>query len=89
MGTCLSPGTRVLLSLSCKQKLVTKCSIKAELVWFDDTMTFVMWAKYFFEAQAADLSENSKLKNLGKHNLIEQDNISANWFERNGKQSST
>ena len=74
--TCLLLGTRVVLSLSCKQKVVTKSSTEAELVGVDDAMTFVMWDKYFFEAQAANLPENSKLKNLDKHNLIKQDNIS-------------
>ena len=85
---CLSFGTGVVLSLSCKQKLVTKSSTEAELVGVDNTMTFVMWAKYFFEAQAADLPKNSKLKNLGKHNIIEQNNTSALQLERNGKHSS-
>ena len=52
-------------------------------------MTFVMWAKYFFEEQAKDLPENSVLKNLGKRVVIEQDNTSAIQLERNGKRSST
>ena len=47
---CLSLGTGAVLSLSCKQKLITKNSTEAELVGIDDVMTFVMWAKYFFEA---------------------------------------
>ena len=88
-GACLSLGTGAVLSLSCKQKLVTKSSTEAKLVGVDNAMTFVMWAKYFFEAQAADLSENSKLKCLGKQNIIEQDNTSAIQLESNGKRSST
>ena len=87
-GACLSLGTGAVLSLLCKQKLVTKSSTEAELVGVDDTMTFVMWAKYFFEAQAVDLPENPKLKDLDKHNIIEQDNTSAIQLERNGKRYS-
>lgn len=86
---CLSLGIGAVFSLYCKQKLVTKSSIEAELVSDDDTMTFVMWAKYFFEAQAVDLLEHSKLKYLGKQNIIEQDNTSVIQLERNGRRSST
>ena len=47
-GASLLLGSGTLLSLSCKQKLVTKSSTEAELVGVDDAMTFVMWAQYFF-----------------------------------------
>ena len=62
------------MSMSCKQKLVTKSSTEAKLVVVDDAMTFVMWAKYFFQDQAKDLPDTSKLKDLGNHNVIEQNN---------------
>ena len=55
----------------------------------DDVLTFVMWAKQFFEEQVKELPENSKCKNLGKHVVIEQDNTSAIQLERNGTRSST
>ena len=32
-----------LMSMSCKQKLVTKSSTEAKLVGVDDAMTFVIW----------------------------------------------
>ena len=48
-------------------------------------MIFVMCAKYFFEAQAKDLPEKSKLKHLVKHNLIKQDNTSAIQLKQNSK----
>ena len=59
------------------------------MVDVDDTMTFVMWAKYFFDAKTKDLPENFKLKHLSKHNLIEQDDTSAIQLKQNGKHSST
>ena len=36
---------------------MTKSSTKAELVAVDDVMTFVTWAKQFFEWQAKDLKK--------------------------------
>ena len=88
-GASLSLGRGTLLSLSCKQKLVTKSSTEAELVGVDDAMTFVMWARYFFMEQTKTLPDTSKLKDLRNHNVIEQDNTSAIQLERNGKRSST
>ena len=44
-----------------------------------------MWAKYFFQDQTKDLPDTSKLKDLGNHNVIEQDI----QLEQNGKWSST
>ena len=75
--------------MSWKQKLVTKSLTEAKLVGVNNAMTFIMWAKYFFQDQAKDLPDTSKLKDLGNHNVIEQDNTSAMQLEQNGKQSST
>ena len=80
-GVLLSLGHGTLMSMSCKQKLVTKSSTEAKLVGVDDAMTFTMWAKYFFQDQAKDLPDTSKLKDLGNHNVIEQDNTSAIQLE--------
>ena len=88
-GALLSLGHGRLMSMSCKQKLVTKSSTEAELVGVDNVMTFVMWAKYFFQDQAKDLPDTSKLKDLDNYNVIEQDNTIAIQLERNGKWSST
>ena len=59
------------------------------MVGIDDTMTFVMWAQYFFAEQTKNLPDTSKLKDLGNHNVIEQDNTSTIQLEQNGKRSST
>ena len=88
-GASFTLGNGSIISISAKQKINTKSSTEAELVAVDDAMPLVLWAKYFFEAQAECIAENSKLKKLGKTNIIEQDNTSALLLERNGKRSST
>ena len=66
---------------------MTKSSTEAELVGVDNAMTFVIWEKYLFQNQAKNLTDTSKLKDLGNHNVIEQDNTSAIQLEQNGKRS--
>ena len=66
----------------------TKSSTKAELVEVDDTMTFVMWIKDFFESQVRFINVNSPLKPLGSDVTIKQDNTSAIQLERNRWKSS-
>ena len=88
-GASLSLGHGSVISISTKQKLVTRSSTEAELVGVNDAMTFIMWAKYFFEDQAKSLPENSILKKLGSQIIIEQDNTSALQLEKNGRRSSS
>ena len=88
-GASLTLGHGSALSMLCKQKINTKSSIEAELVDVDDAMTFVMWMKHFFESQVKKMNEGSKLKPLGSHTIIEQDNTSAIQLEQNGWKSSS
>ena len=52
-------------------------------------MTFILWLKYFLEEQTKELPENSKIKELGKTTIVEQDNTSSILLEKNGRRSST
>ena len=47
----LGLGSDALIAMSTKQKLKTTSSTEAELVAVSNSMSFNMWAKYFFEEQ--------------------------------------
>ena len=85
---CLTLGHGSILSISTKQKINTKNLTEAELVGVDDTMTFVMWMKHFFESQIQSVDTDSPLKPLESDVTIEQDNTSVIQLERNGWKSS-
>ena len=48
-GACPTLGHGSMLSISTKQKINIKSSIKTELVGVDDAITFVIWMEHFFE----------------------------------------
>ena len=75
-GACLTLGYGSVLSISVKQKINSKSSTEAELVGVDDTMTFIIWMKHFFESQVRSINMNSPLKPLGSDVTIKQDNLS-------------
>ena len=78
-------GTSALIAMSTKQKLDTTSSTEAELVGVSDSMPFNMWATYFFKAQVCGVSKY----NMGKRNVLFQDNESCIKFANNGKASSS
>ena len=88
-GAVLMLGRGSMLSMSCKQKINTKSSTEEELVGVDDALTFAMWMKHFFKSQVEQTNQGSKLKNLGKEIIIEQDNTSATQLKKNGWKSSS
>ncbi len=47
MGAEMSFGQGMALSYSWKQKIMTKSSIKAELVGDDDSLGYILWVHYF------------------------------------------
>ena len=88
-GAALTMGKGAILSLSTKQKINTKSSTEAELVGVDDAINFVVWSKLFFDWQFKDYNPSTPTSQLGKTNILLQDNNSAIKLERYGKRSST
>ena len=58
---------------------MTKSSTKAELVGVDDSLAYILWARYFLQEQGYEMEPS----------LLYQDNISAILLETNGKVSSS
>ena len=71
--------------MSMKQKINTKSSTEAELEGIDDAMNFVVWSKLFFDWQFEDYNPEAPTSQLGKTNVLLQDNTSAIQLERYGK----
>ena len=88
-GAALTMGKGAMLSLSTKQKINTKSSTEAELVGVDDAMNFVVWSKLFFDWQFKDYNPSEPTSQIGKTNILLQDNTSAIQLEQYGKRSST
>jgi hypothetical protein len=75
----MSLGQGMVMSYSWKQKINTKSSTEAELVGVDDSLGYILWARYFMQEQGFDMEAS----------LIYQDNMSAMLLETNGKASSS
>ncbi len=67
------------MSYSWKQKINTKSSTEAELVGVDDSLGYILWARYFMMEQGFEMEAL----------LIYQNNMSAMLLETNGKVSSS
>lgn len=76
-GGCISFGRGMVCCRSTKQKLNTKSSTEAELVGMNDVLPFIIWTKYFVEAQGHEI----------ENNIIYQDKQSAMLMELNGRRS--
>ncbi|VEU33958.1 unnamed protein product [Pseudo-nitzschia multistriata] len=96
-GGMMTFGTGAAITTCTKQKLNTKSSTEAEVVGVDDNMTFILWARYFLQAQHQHMTDNIADSRddqpadpaLGDRSIIYQDNESAIKLERNGQRSST
>ena len=58
---------------------MTKSSTEVELVGVDDSLGYILWARYFMEEQGYDMDPS----------ILYQDNMSAILLEKNGKASSS
>ena len=75
----MSLGRGMAMSYSWKHKINTKSSTEAEIVGVDDSLAYILWARYFLKEQGYDMEPS----------LLYQDNISAILLETNGKASSS
>ena len=78
-GITMSLGKGAPINVSTKQKLNTKSSTEAELVGADDAMSYILWTKYFLDAQGYSVSIPT----------LFQDNQAAMLLENNGTKSSS
>ena len=78
-GAMMSLGQGAPISFSRKQKLNVRSSTEGELVGIDDALPFILWARYFIEAQGYTV----------KQNILYQDNKSTILLANNGRWSSS
>jgi hypothetical protein len=64
-GAMMSLGQGATISFSRKQKLNVRSSCEGELVGVDNAMAWILWCKYFIEAQGYTVEQN----------ILYQDNI--------------
>eukprot|EP00956_Cyclotella_meneghiniana_P009212 scaffold12647_cov40-Cyclotella_meneghiniana.AAC.1 len=78
-GAMMSLGRGAPISFSRKQKLNVRSSCQGELVGVDDAMPYILWARYFIEAQGYTVEQN----------IVFQDNKSTILLATNGRWSSS
>ena len=78
-GAMMSLGQGAPISFSRKQKLNVRSSTEGELVGIDDALPYILWARYFIEAQGYTVEQN----------ILYQDNKSTILLANNGRWSSS
>ena len=78
-GAGMSFGQGMVMSYSWKHKINTKSSTEAEIVGVDDSLGYILWARYFMIEQGYEMDAS----------LLYQDNMSAILLETNGRASSS
>ena len=75
-GYCLTLGTGSPISGSQLQKINTRSSTESELVSVDDMIIYLEWTSLYCKYQVKTYPIEHPLKELGKNNLVKQDNTS-------------
>eukprot|EP00804_Cyclotella_cryptica_P015947 CCRYP_019194-RD/>CCRYP_019194-RD protein AED:0.15 eAED:0.15 QI:0/-1/0/1/-1/1/1/0/395 len=78
-GAMMSLGKGAVMSFSRKQKLNVRSSSEGELVGIDDALPWILWCRYFIEAQGYTVEQN----------ILYQDNKSTILLAKNGRWSSS
>ena len=84
-GYCLTMGTGSFISGSSSQKITTRSSTESELVGVDDSIGFVEWASLYSKEQVEEYPVEHPLKDMGKKNVVLQDNTSTIKMLKGGK----
>ena len=84
-GFCLSLGIGSHISGSSTQKVNTKSLTKKEPVGVDDAIGFVEWTSLYNKEQVKEYQVEHSLKDLGKKNVVLQDNTSTIKLLKSGR----
>ena len=84
-GYCLTMGNGAPISGSNSQNINTRSSTEVEFAGVDDVISFVEWTSLFLKCQVKDYPIDHPLKDLGKKNLVKQDNTSTIKLAKDGR----
>ena len=81
----MSLGIKSPISGSSTQKINTRSSTKSELVGVDDAIGYVEWTSLYSKEKMKNYSVEHPLKDLGKKNVVLQDNTSTIKLVKSGR----
>ena len=84
-GYCLYLGIGSPISYSSTQKINTRSSTESELVGVDDVIGFVEWTSLYSKEQVKEYPVAHLLKDLGKKNVVLEDNTSTIKLVKGGR----
>ena len=84
-GYCLTLGIGSPISGSLTQKINTRSSTESELVGVDNSIDFVEWVSLYSKEQVKEYPIEHPLKDMGKNNIVLQDNTSTIKMLKGGK----
>ena len=84
-GYCLSLGISFSISGLSTQKINTQSSTESELVGVDDAIGYVEWTSLYSKEQIKEYPVEYPLKDLGRKNIVLQDNTSTIRLVKSGR----